>query len=244
MTARYAIYFAPPPDSALWRFGSAVLGTDAASGADVESGLEVWRPDGISPERWAELTADPRVYGFHATIKAPFSLAEGMSEAALLGFARRFCAARTAFAVPGLSLVALPASGAGGEAGSAFLAFRDVFPSEELRTLERDAVLAFEPFRAPLTDADRARRRLDRMDAEARARVERYGYPHVLDRFWFHMTLTGRVPAAELPHVHAALAREAQARVGSGPLPVDALCVFRQEAGGRFRILERCPFGA
>ena len=29
---RYAVYVAPPPESALWRFGSDVIGRDAASG--------------------------------------------------------------------------------------------------------------------------------------------------------------------------------------------------------------------
>ena len=40
---RYAVYLAPPPESALWRFGSAVVGRDAASG-EARSGFA---PDGI-----------------------------------------------------------------------------------------------------------------------------------------------------------------------------------------------------
>lgn len=35
------------------------------------------------------------------------------------------------------------------------------------------------------------RRRIDPADARATALFERYGYPHVLERFRFHMTLTG-----------------------------------------------------
>ncbi len=31
---RFAIYLAPPPDTPLWRFGSEVLGYDAATGED------------------------------------------------------------------------------------------------------------------------------------------------------------------------------------------------------------------
>lgn len=36
MTAsrRYAVYLAPPAESALWRFGSSVLGYDAETGAE------------------------------------------------------------------------------------------------------------------------------------------------------------------------------------------------------------------
>ena len=70
---RYAIYYAPAPDSDLDRFGAQLLGYDAFSGEDLPF------PDGIlqaAPD-WHELTRDPRKYGFHATLKAPLSLAPG-----------------------------------------------------------------------------------------------------------------------------------------------------------------------
>src|SRR4051794_35350477 len=70
MAARYAIFYAPAPDDALWRFGCMVLGYDAASGRDVAPIV----PPGFTPERWAQAVADPRRYGFHATLKAPFVL--------------------------------------------------------------------------------------------------------------------------------------------------------------------------
>ncbi|MEN3351695.1 MAG: hypothetical protein V7632_5330, partial [Bradyrhizobium sp.] len=74
---RYAIYHAPAPDSVLHRFGSTMLGYDAASGDDLRF------PDGVTPD-WRELTQDPRKYGFHATLKAPISLADGKDEAGLI----------------------------------------------------------------------------------------------------------------------------------------------------------------
>ena len=72
---RYAVYLAPPPESALWRFGSAVVGRDAASG---EPRLG-FAPDGFDAAAWRDMTTEPRRYGFHATIKAPFRLAEDAS---------------------------------------------------------------------------------------------------------------------------------------------------------------------
>src|SRR4051794_24659558 len=87
---RYAIYFAPPPESALWRFGSGVLGYDASTGADAP----LLAPDGFLPAEWRDLTAEPRRYGFHATLKAPFRLAEGATEADLAAAMARFAAQR------------------------------------------------------------------------------------------------------------------------------------------------------
>ena len=67
---RYALYLAPPPDSDLWRFGCDVIGRDAKTGATCEGfSLESYPPDS-----WRSMTSDPRCYGFHATIKAPFPL--------------------------------------------------------------------------------------------------------------------------------------------------------------------------
>ena len=76
---RYAIYYVAAPDTDLDRFGAQMLGYDAFSGKDLPF------PDGVmqmAPD-WRELTRDPRKYGFHATLKAPLSLAPGKTEAEL-----------------------------------------------------------------------------------------------------------------------------------------------------------------
>ena len=100
LSARYAIYFAPDPTSELWRFGSEVLGYDAASGSDC-----------LHPASgdldWARITDEPRRYGFHATLKAPFSLAAGRSEAGLIEAAERFASSQPVFHLPRLRLDAL-----------------------------------------------------------------------------------------------------------------------------------------
>ena len=56
---RYAVFFAPPADSALWAFGSAVIGYDAQTGLCSQAALP--EPD------WPALTEEPRRYGFHGT---------------------------------------------------------------------------------------------------------------------------------------------------------------------------------
>ena len=85
---RYAVYLAPPPESALWRFGSDVIGRDAASGQQRPG----FAAAGFDAEAWRDMTSEPRRYGFHATIKAPFRLADDASlsdlSAALAALAR------------------------------------------------------------------------------------------------------------------------------------------------------------
>jgi hypothetical protein len=91
---RYAIYYAPAESAPLTRAATAWLGRDAFTG-------EVVQPpdtDGISREQWTGIVSDARVYGFHATLKPPFRLAEGTTEQALRERLRRFAAARRPFA--------------------------------------------------------------------------------------------------------------------------------------------------
>ena len=67
---RYALYLTPPPDSDLWRFGCDVIGRDPVAGASCEG----FSLEGYPPDSWRSMTSDARRYGFHATLKAPFSL--------------------------------------------------------------------------------------------------------------------------------------------------------------------------
>ena len=69
MTPRYAVYFVPAAQSALYRFGAALLGYDCYSGTEI--GFPRALP--VPEPAWRELTQEPRRYGFHATLNAPFS---------------------------------------------------------------------------------------------------------------------------------------------------------------------------
>ena len=64
MTARYAIYYAPPAESALSRLAAAWLGRDAFTGQRVRRPA-LPRLVGLNLDT---LTRDPRGYGFHATL--------------------------------------------------------------------------------------------------------------------------------------------------------------------------------
>ena len=70
---RYAVYFAPNPGSLGWLAGSHWLGRCAA----LLQPLQQLAIDGVATEDLHLLTAAPRRYGWHATLKAPFALAPG-----------------------------------------------------------------------------------------------------------------------------------------------------------------------
>ena len=76
---RYAIYFTPGRGHPLSRTAAKWLGRDPFSG-ETSAPPEIAR---LSPAEIAYHTAAARSYGFHATLKAPFRLAESETEASL-----------------------------------------------------------------------------------------------------------------------------------------------------------------
>jgi len=221
---RYAIYHAPSPDSALHRFGSTLLGYDAASGDDIPF------PNGVTPD-WREVTEDPRKYGFHATLKAPITLAEGKREGDLIEACAAF--AGRARRIPVIEPVV--------DAISGFIAVIPAQRSDDLQQLAADCVTEFDAFRAPLTPQDRARRKPEKLSARQCDYLDRWGYPYVMEEFRFHMTLTGRLGDDRRGPIVAWL-RERFATPGLTTLAIDRLALFRQDhTTSRFRIIASWP---
>lgn len=220
---RYAIYYSPAAQTPLARFGATMLGYDAFSAQDVPFPAEV----AAAFEDWPELTAAPRKYGFHATMKAPFALAPDRDEAALLAAFDRFAAMSRA--IPTIVPVVRAISG--------FIAVVPAEPSADLKALAQDCVEAFEGFRAPMDPADRARRKPELLTPRQVEQLDRFGYPYVRDDFRFHMTLTGRLPRERSADVLAQL--QAQfAALALSTLRIDRIVLFRQaDAPSRFRVL-------
>jgi putative phosphonate metabolism protein len=224
---RYAIYFAPDADRALTRFGAETLGYDAYSGHDIDHPRSVVAdfPD------WADISAAPRKYGFHGTLKAPFSLTEGKSEADLLAAIEDFAAEPRE--IPLIAPVVRTISG-----------FTAIVPDEaddELELLAEACVRDFDSFRAPMTAEDRARRKPDALTPRQIEHLDDWGYPYVFEDFRFHMTLTGRLDEERGAAV-LALLQHRFAELGIDELPIDSIALFRQDsATTRFRIVKHVP---
>jgi putative phosphonate metabolism protein len=223
---RYAIYYIPEPGGNFDRFGTELLGYDATTGEDLAlpGGILQMAPD------WHELTHDPRKYGFHATLKAPHSLAPGKTEAELLAACEAF--ANTPRQIPVISPVVGSVSG--------FIAIVPAEPSDELERLAADCVIEFDSFRAPLAAEDRARRNPSMLTARQRGHLDRWGYPYVMEEFRFHMTLTGRLGDAKREAIRTIL-QERFALLEITTLSIDRIALFRQDdADSRFRIVRHC----
>ncbi|MDQ8726535.1 DUF1045 domain-containing protein [Bradyrhizobium sp. LHD-71] len=222
-SSRYAIYFLPAATEALYRFGAALLGYDSFSGGDIEQPPQALK----AFADWYELTADPRKYGFHATLKAPFLLADGHSQADLTAAFDRF--AQTSRAIPVMTPVV--------RSIGSFIAVVPETPVASLMQLANDCVTVFEPYRAPLTDHDRARRLKSPLTLRQIEHLDQWGYPYVFEEFRFHMTLTGSLPAekrdAVLPFLQGEFAKLSLASVA-----IDHIALLQQEtSSSRFVVI-------
>ena len=220
---RYAIYFAAGADSALSRFGAELLGYDAYTGEEPPFADDALR---VAPD-WRDITADPRRYGFHGTLKATMALAAGRTEAELLAACAAF--AGKARPIP----VIRPVVGA----ISGFIAVIPAQPVDALQKLAADCARDFDCFRPPLTAEDRARRKPDRLSERQRDYLDRWGYPYVMEEFRFHMTVTGRLDADRRGPILEML-RARFAGLGLDTLEIDRITLFKQDdAKTRFRVI-------
>ena len=227
---RYAVYYAPPPESPLERFGVGWLGRHHRTGERLAQPAVA----GIDADRLRALTAAPRRYGFHGTLKAPFRLARGCKGDDLHAAVEAFARSRSAFTLPPLVVADL----------AGFLALVPSAPAPALDELAAASVRAFEPFRAPLTAEERARRPVHRLSARQRRHLESFGYPHVFEDFAFHMTLTERLAETEKSILLPQL-QDLAAGPAAEPLSVDAIAVYEEpRPGAPFHLTARFAFGA
>ena len=220
MVARVALYYAPAVDDPLHIAASHWLGRDADSNAPRQQPEVADLP---------AITADAANYGFHATLKPPMRLRDGATWADLLEATRDIAAATPAFDLPALRVEDL----------HGFMALREARPSPELQALADACVAGADALRAPASADELARRRKSGLSPAQDATLRRWGYPYAFATWFFHMTLTRRLNAAE----RAVLLPAAEAHFAAAlavPRRVTAIAVFTQAAAGApFVIAER-----
>jgi putative phosphonate metabolism protein len=219
---RYALYFAPR-QGPLADFGSRWLGWNA------ETATAVTHPSvsGL-PYPVDQITATPRKYGFHGTLKPPFRLAPGKTPQSLHGACEALAQSLPPVMMPGLALHRI-----GG-----FLALIPEGDTTALGTLAASVVRTLDPYRAPTTTAEIARRNPEKLTPRQRDLLDRWGYPYVMEEFRFHLTLSGDLPPTDADEIATVLG-PALAPLLPRPFVVEDLCLFGEGADGRFRILHR-----
>jgi hypothetical protein len=117
-----------------------------------------------------------------------------------------------------------------------FLALTPLGCEAALLELGAAVVEGTNPLRAPLTEAEIARRRPISLSPRQRELWTAGAIPYVMEEFRFHLTLTDRLPdpgptlAALSAHFAPVLPR---------PFVIEDLCLFGEDRAGRFHLLHR-----
>jgi hypothetical protein len=225
---RHAAYYAPAPQSLEWDLGSQWLGRCAHQ----LQTLEPPRWNELNAELFEKLTLSPRLYGWHATLKAPFELNPGfMSEDVQKAFQELARNTVSSFHLP-IKLTEL----------GDFLALVPSHPSLELQKLAEDCVTQLHSLALPLSKSELQRRSGSGLNDRQTNLLHEWGYPFVMDQFKFHMTLSGSLKNVD-PQLKIDLKAAAQewfAPILKNGLSIDAVTWFSQDQpNSNFQWLER-----
>lgn len=213
---RYAIFYAPEPQSALDAFAHAWFDYAEAGGA-VPPVHDIPGLDAATLDRAIQF---PRRYGVHATLKAPFRPRPGVSQDDIRPRVEAFARNRAPIITDPLQLTEL-----GG-----FLALCPTGRTRPLNWLAALCTAAFDDFRDDLDAGDRARREPERLTPAQRLLLEDWGYPFVLNEFRFHITLTGRLSERDRALLLPALAPMLR-DVCTQPFELRSICLFGDPGG-------------
>jgi hypothetical protein len=221
MYRRYALYVTP--EGPLATRGAAWLGWDIAAGRAVPQpqvgGLDM-----------AEITRRPRKYGLHATIKPPMVLAVGTTSEELEQAAGALARSATAVTLDGLEITRM----------GSFLALTPRGDTAPLRALAARVVEELDPFRAPASAQELARRRTQTLTPSQQQNLIRWGTPHIMQNFRFHITLTGPLKEIEAT---TSLVEAYFKPVLPMPFSITHLTLAGADANGMFHTITRLPLG-
>jgi hypothetical protein len=218
--SRYAIYYIP--DLPLFQIGSDWLGWNSLTGQETTLSANHHR-----------ITDRPRKYGFHATMKPPFSLASNSTQGELQDAFQAFCATVSPATGGTLKISRL----------GRFLAMTQDVQSNDVTDLAASTVSHFDKFRAPLSDNDIQKRRQRRLTPEQDALMLRWGYPYVMQEFKFHMTLTGPLQNDEIVSIEQLANTRFQEFIGQS-LNIASLALLGEDKdSGRFHVIEKLSLG-
>ena len=227
MYERYAVYFTPQADHSLAAFGAAWLGWDVATGQPVDHPTVHGLPLSVQ-----EITATPRKYGLHGTLKAPFFLHSDHSFDDLVQGVRSYAKAQEPIGIGPLHLHSI----------GSFLALTPTAPNPEFAELVADCVMALDRFRAPMSTQELQRRRASNLSPRQDELLRHWGYPYVFDEFRFHVTLSGRLSDLQQAQTREVLDVLLENHLRA-PFDLTELVLCGQLKNGCFKVIERAPLG-
>ncbi len=222
--SRYAVFFVPSANSDLYRFGSSVLGYDSYAGAAVDHPAEFK----TNPQRWRKATEEPRRYGFHAMLKAPFHLSPSCTEVQLVSAIESFA---------GLGYVA-PTIVPTVQIINGFAAVVPLKAEPSLAALATACSTIFDAYRAPISPQERARRIAVGLSESQIQSLAQWGDPFVQSNFQFHLKLTGKIRASQHQKTLTLLQKCFDRMCDDRPIPIDRIALAKQiSAQASFRVV-------
>lgn len=219
---RFALYASPAADDPMlaameqW-FGRSAFGRTVSPQAGP-----------FSPPDHESLTQSRARYGFHATMVAPFVLADDKDENALKAGVAAFCSETAPVDVGALKVATF----------GRYLALAPVDQPQALTDLAQALVEHTQNLRAPLSDAEFERRNTPDLSPRRRALLKRWGYAATEEEFRFHMTLAGPVDPPLLDRGRDYL-DDLLAPFAARPFVIDRLYLFCEpEPPGPFHIVD------
>ncbi len=224
---RYAIYYAPAVGSALMHYGNGWLGFDPETGFKVNIPVK----KEIVECRIDKYISSPRRYGFHGTLKPPFSLSK-RHDIYELDLALQSLAGRLKPAISGPLVL---------KKIGRFICLAPTGDCHEIEHIAASTVKELDRFRGPQSEALLAKRRAAGLSAKQEAYLQRYGYPYVLDEFRFHLTLTNSLADEDLNMIFPLL-EGLMEEVCREDFWIRELCLFADPGDNKpFQLLKRYP---
>ena len=181
----------------------------------------------------AKLTAQPRKYGFHGTLKPPFRLAKDQTAGDLKLACQDLAQSLSPVALDGLALSRI----------DSFLALTLEGDTNQIDALARKTVRDLDRFRAPSSARELERRQKADLTSTQKALLLRWGYPYVMEAFRFHMTLTGPLDTGQVDPVYKALFPKT-ATLLADPQTLCDLTLVGEGPDGMFREIARYHLGS
>ncbi len=217
---RYAVYFVPP-EGPLSRFGAEWLGWD------INRATTVAHPS-FEKLDITSITAKPRKYGFHATLKPPFRIVENHGEEEL-----QAAIADLADTLPPVTLEKLRLSRIG-----RFIALTPDGNQTGINSLAAACVREIDFFRSPPTQTELSHRRKSGLSDRQDELLRDWGYPYVMEEFRFHITLSGKLDDETGTAVQKALQSTIVPLLPT-PFIIDQIALVGERQDGRFEVIQR-----
>ena len=221
--SRFAIYFVPPESNDLTRFTASWFGWDVYKGIKVDYPVLHNLNYDIK-----EITNTPSKYGFHGTLKAPFSLVPNKTIDDLKLSLSMLSRSIKKFLIPSICLREI----------SGFIAIVPTVQNQSINFLARKCLEGLDCFRDAEPPEILNKRRSAGLSSSEERHLLKWGYPYVLDDFRFHLTMTGKLTPKVSKNVFSVLSSELQAALNA-PLPINKICLFGESnINGQFEVID------